>query len=88
MQIINFYPKNRKASEYAYALRLVYIKGIQKVSYCFFYWKNTPKLINQQFKNLVKIVNWQKKVSYYFFTVKNISYLKLKNEVKIVNWQQ
>ena len=45
----------------------VYIKRIQKVSYCFFPVKNTPKLINQQLKNRVKIVNWQKKVSYCFF---------------------
>ena len=30
---------------------------IQKVSYCFFTIKNTPKLINQQLKNGVKIVN-------------------------------
>ena len=45
----------------------VYIKRIQKVSYCFFSVKNTLKLINQQLKNGVKIVNWQKKVSYCFF---------------------
>ena len=37
----------------------VYIKMIQKVSYCFFSVKNTLKLINQQLKNGVKIVNWQ-----------------------------
>ena len=36
---------------------VVYIKRIQKVSYCFFYIKNTSKLINQQLKNVVKIVN-------------------------------
>ena len=35
----------------------VYIKRIQKVSYYFFFIKNTPKLINQQLKNEVKIVN-------------------------------
>ena len=35
----------------------VYIKKIQKISYCFFSVKNTPKLINQQLKNKVKIVN-------------------------------
>ena len=36
----------------------VYIKRIQKVSYYFFFFvKNTPKLINQQLKNRVKIVN-------------------------------
>ena len=52
----------------------VYIMKIQKVSYCFIFTvKNTPKLINQQFKNRLKIVNLQKKVSYYFFfTIKNI----------------
>ena len=50
----------------------VYIKRIQKVSYCFFPVKNTPKLINYQFKNGVKIVNWQKKkLVIVFFTVKN-----------------
>ena len=63
----------------------VYIKRIQKVRYCFFPVKNTPKLINYQFKNGVKIVNWQKKVSYCFFYCKKYPYLKLKNEVKIVN---
>ena len=35
----------------------VYIKKIQKISYCFFSVKNTPKLINQLLKNEVKIVN-------------------------------
>ena len=44
---------------------------IQKVNYYFFPVKNTPKLINQQLKNLIKIINWQKKVSYCFFTGKN-----------------
>ena len=63
----------------------VYIKMIQKVSYCFFSVKNTLKLINQQLKNGVKIVNWQKKISYYFFYCQKYSYLKLKNGVKIVN---
>ena len=59
---------------------------IQKVSYCFFFSiKNTPKLINQQLKNGVKIVNWKKKVNYYFFYCKKYPYLKLKIEVKIVN---
>ena len=63
----------------------VYIKRIQKVNYFFFPVKNTLKLINQQLKNEVKIVNWKKKVSYYFFYCKKYLYLKLKNEVKIVN---
>ena len=40
----------------------VYIKRIQKVNF-FFPVKNTLKLINQQLKNEVKIVNWKKKVS-------------------------
>ena len=41
-----------------FLLLYVYIKRIQKVSYCFFFLvKNTPKLINQQLKNGVKIVN-------------------------------
>ena len=38
----------------------VYIKRIQNVNYCFFSVKNTHKLINQQLKNWVKIVNWKK----------------------------
>ena len=63
----------------------VYIKRIQKVNYFFFPVKNTLKLINQQLKNEVKIVNWKKKVSYYFFYCQKYPYLKLKNEVKIVN---
>ena len=66
-------------------LSSVYIKMIQKVSYCFFPVKNTPKLINQQLKNEIKIVNWKKKVSYCFFYCQKYHYLKLKNEVKIVN---
>ena len=49
---------------------------------------STPKLINQQLKNGVKIVNWKKKVSYCFFYCKKYPYLKLKNKVKIVNWQK
>ena len=50
-----------------------------------FWVKNTPKLINQQLKNEVKIVNWKNKVSYCFFYCQKYPYLKLKNEVKIVN---
>ena len=51
----------------------------------FFPVKNTSKLINEQLKNMVKIVNQKKKVSYYFFYYKKYPYLKLKNEIKIVN---
>ena len=51
----------------------------------FFPVKNASKLINQQLKNRVKIVNWKKKVNYYFFYCKKYPYLKLKNEIKIVN---
>ena len=50
----------------------VYIKRIQKVNYCFFPVKNTSKLINQQLKNEVKIVNKQKKVSYCIFYYQNL----------------
>ena len=50
----------------------VYIKRIQKVSYYFFPVKNTPKLINQQLKNEVKIVNKQKKLSYCIFYYQNL----------------
>ena len=45
----------------------------------FFLPKILPKLINQQLKNAVKIVNWKKKVSYYFFYCQKYLYLKLKN---------
>ena len=47
------------------------LRGFRKFVIAFFPIKNTPKLINQQLKNWVKIVNWKKKVSYCFFTVKN-----------------
>ena len=49
----------------------IYIKRIQKVSYYFFFVKNTLKLINQQLKNGVKIVNLKKKLVIAFFIVKN-----------------
>ena len=69
--------------DYLYILR-----GFRKLVITFFPVKNTPKLINQQLKNGVKIVNWKKKVSYYFFYCQKYPYLKLKNGVKIVNWQE
>ena len=50
---------------------LYILRGFRKLVTVSFTVKNTSKLINQQFKNWVKIVNWQKKVSYYFFIVKN-----------------
>ena len=61
------------------------LRGFRKLVIVFFPVKNTHKLINQQFKNGVKIVNWKKKVSYYFFYFQKYPYLKLKNEVKTVN---
>ena len=61
------------------------LRGFRKLVIVFFLVKNTHKLINQQFKNGVKIVNWKKKVSYYFFYCQKYPYLKLKNWVKIVN---
>ena len=49
---------------------LYILRGFRKLVIAFFPVKNTPKLINQQLKNWVKIVNWKKKVSF-FFTIKN-----------------
>ena len=66
--------------DYLYILR-----GFRKLVITFFPVKNTLKLINQQLKNGVKIVNWKKKLSYYFFYYKKYPYLKLKNGVKMVN---
>ena len=42
------------------------LRKFKKLVIVFFIVKNTPKLINQQFKNWVKIVNWKKKVIYFF----------------------
>ena len=64
---------------------LYILRGFRKLVIAFFPVKNTPKLINQQLKNEVKIVNWQKKVNYWFFYCQKYLYLKLKNMVKIVN---
>ena len=64
---------------------LYILRRFKKLVIVFFPVKNTPKLINQQLKNEVKIVNWQKKVSYCFFNCQKYPYLKLKNGVKIVN---
>ena len=66
-------------------MQTIYIKRIQKVSYYFFSCKKVHKLINQQLKNEIEIINWKKKVSYCFFYSKKYPYLKLKNKVKIVN---
>ena len=67
---------------------LYILRGFRKLVITFFPVKNTPKLINEQLKNVVKIVNWKKKVSYCFFYCQKYPYLKLKNEVKIVNKQK
>ena len=67
---------------------LYILRGFTKLVITFYPIKNTSKLINQQLKNEVKIVNWKKKVSYYFFNCQKYPYLKLKNWVKIVNWQK
>ena len=72
-----------------FATLIMYIlRGFRELVIVFFPVKNTPKLINQQLKNGVKIVNWKKKVSYCFFYCQKYPCLKLKNEVKIVNWQK
>ena len=67
---------------------LYILRGFRKLVITFFLVKNTSKLINQQLKNGVKIVNWQKNVSYCFFYCQKYPYLKLKNGVKIVNWRK
>ena len=66
-------------------VNLYILRGFRKLVIAFFLVKNTPKLINQQLENWVKIVNWKKKLIYYFFYCKKCPYLKLKNWVKIVN---
>ena len=72
-----------------YVLSIFYLyilRGFRKLVIAFFPVKNTPKIINQQLKNGVKIVNWQKKVSFcFFFFYQKYPYLKLKNGVKIIN---
>ena len=40
---------------------LYILRELRKLVIVFFSVKNTPKLINQQLKNGVKIVNWKKK---------------------------
>ena len=54
------------------SIHLYILRGFKKLVIAFFPIKNTPKLINQQLKNGVKIVNWQKKVSYCFFLLSKI----------------
>ena len=54
-------------SIYIYIYISIYLYILRKLVIVFFPVKNIPKLNNQQLKNRVKIVNWQKKVSYYFF---------------------
>ena len=65
MQIINLYPKNRSVCLEASLLYI--LRGFRKLVITFFFVKNTPKLINQQLKNRVKIINWKKEVSFFFF---------------------
>ena len=78
----------REWSFFFFFYQIVYtyiLRGFRNLVITFFPVKNTSKLINQQLKNWVKIVNFQKKINYCFFYCKKYPYLKLKNEVKIVN---
>ena len=57
-----YFLNKKNLKNYLYILR-----GFRKLVIVFFFFvKNTPKLINQKLKNMVKIVNLQKKVSYFF----------------------
>ena len=64
-------PKNKGTDIYLYILR-----GFKKLVIAFFHVKNTAKLINQQLKNWVKIVNCKKRVSYCFFLLSKIPLIK------------
>ena len=65
---------------------LYILRGFRKLVIVFFFpVKNTHKLINQQLKNGIKIVNWQRKLVIVFFYCQKYCYLKLKNRVKRVN---
>jgi len=55
-----------------FILYLYILKIFRKLVIVFFPVENSPKLINQQLKNGVKIVNWQKLVSYCFFLLSKI----------------
>ena len=88
IQKFNLYPiqnNNNNNNNNQYLYNLYILRQFRKLVIAFFPIKNTPKLINQQLKNEVKIVNWQKEVSYWLFYCKKYPYLKLKNMVKIVN---
>ena len=63
---------------------LYILREFKKLVIAFFPIKNTLKLIYQQLTNEVKIVNWKKKLVF-FFNCQKYPYLKLKNGVKIVN---
>ena len=64
---------------------LYILRGFRKLVIVFFFLvKNTYKLINQQLKNGIKIVNWQRKLVIVFFYCQKYRYLKLKNRVKRV----
>ena len=69
-------------------LYLYILRGFRKLVIAFLSVKNTPKLINQQLKNGIKIVNWQRKLVIVFFYCQKYCYLKLKNRFKRVNWQK
>ena len=62
------------------------LRGFRKLVIVFFFpVKNTHKLINQQLKNRIKIINWQRKLVIVFFLLSKIPLPKLKNRVKRVN---
>ena len=82
MQVDGFYTFNASC---IIGLNLYILRKFRKLVMAFFPTKNALKLINQQLKNWIKIVNWKNKVSYYFFYCQKYPYLKLKNGVKIVN---
>ena len=68
IQKFNLYPiqkkKNNNNNNNKYLYNLYILRQFRKLIINFFPIKNTPKLINQQLKNDVEIVNWQKEVSY------------------------
>ena len=54
--------QNKKFKTLNYKKKKIYLyilRGFRKLVIVFFWVKNTSKLINQQLKNGVKIVNWK-----------------------------